>query len=104
MTPEERFAKIESVLQATAEQHARHSQEIEKQNDGIRSLIVVARTCLDSIKDMRESHDTDYKRLSAKIDQIVSEMHESQAATEEKLNILIDTLDRIIRRDSREQR
>lgn len=62
--PEERFAKIESILQTTAEkqaivqeQQARQQaqlgtfgQEIEKQNEEIRSLIVVARACLDSIK------------------------------------------------------
>jgi phosphoribosyl-dephospho-CoA transferase len=92
MTPEERFVRIEGVLQSTAEQQARHTEQIDKQNEGIRSLIVVARTCLDSIKEMRESHDADYKKLL-----------ESQATTDEKLHILIDTVDRIIRRESKEQ-
>lgn len=66
--------------------------EIGKQNDGIRSLIVVARTCLDSIKEMRERHDADYRKLL-----------ESQAITDEKLHILIDTVDRVIRRESKSQ-
>lgn len=92
MTPEERFARIENVLQSTTEQQARQIEEIDRQNDGIRSLIVVARTCLDSIKEMRERHDADYKKLL-----------ESQATTDEKLHILIDTVDRIIRRESKER-
>jgi hypothetical protein len=92
MTPDGRFVRIEGVLQSTAEQQARHTEQIDKQNEGIRSLIVVARTCLASIKEIRESHDADYKKLL-----------ESQATTDEKLHILIDTVDRIIRRESKEQ-
>jgi predicted metal-binding protein len=82
MTPEERLDRIERLLQTTAE-------HIDKHDAAIRSLIVVGRTCLDSIKDMRESHEADYKKLL-----------EAQTATEEKLNILIDTVDRIIRREN----
>jgi len=55
--------------------------------------MVVGRTCLDSIKEMRESHNADYKKLL-----------EAQAATDEKLNILIDTVDRVIRRDDKTNR
>jgi hypothetical protein len=72
MTPEERLDKLEALL--------------EKQNSGIQGLIVVARTCLDSFKEMREVHEKDY-----------AELRKAQAATDEKLNILIDTVDRIIR-------
>jgi len=88
MTPEERLTRIEISLQAMTGQQALRGKEIDKHNEAIRSLIVVGRTCLDSIKEMRESHDADYKKLL-----------EAQAATDEKLNILIDTVDRIIRRD-----
>ena len=68
MTPEERLDRIETM--------------IDKQNEGIRGLIVVARTCLDSFQEVRES---------------VKELRAAQAATDEKLNILIATVDRIIR-------
>jgi len=120
MTPEERLAKIESILQRTAEQQAqrnqefarqqeqftrqqeqfthqqeqfarqqeqisrleqdteRRGQEIDKHNEAIRGLIAVGRTCLDSIKELREA----------------------QSESEEKLNILVSTVDRIIRRDN----
>lgn len=107
MTPEERFRRIETVLASVAEQQAAqqeqlrmhsqetekqlrmHSQEIEKQNEGIRGLIVVARTCLDSFTEVREG----IQELRASI----RELREAQATTDEKLNILIETVDRIIR-------
>jgi hypothetical protein len=73
MTPEERFSRIDNVLQSTAEQQARQQEqlgrfalEIEKQNDGIRSLIVVAQTSLDSIKELREDH----RQVTADIDKL----------------------------------
>ena len=83
MTPEERFDRIESILE-------KQNQQSDKQNAGIRDLIVVARTSLDSIHGLRESHE----HMLAEIDKL----REAQAATDEKLNILIDTVDRIIRR------
>ena len=87
MSPEERFEKIENLFHVTAEQQAKHTDQIEKQNEAVRALIVVARTCLDSIKELRET-----QRESLK------ELREAQAATDEKLNILISTVDRIIGR------
>jgi hypothetical protein len=79
MTPEERLDRIE--------------QDIDKQNEAIRGLIVVGRTCLDSIKEMGERHEKDHNRLIAEIDKV----RELQLSTEEKLNILISEVDRIIR-------
>ena len=76
MTPEERLTRIENVLENTAEQSDKH-------NEAIRSLILVGRTCLDSIQ-----------RVSADIDKL----REAQSTTDEKLNILVDTVDRIVRR------
>jgi hypothetical protein len=93
MTPEERFTRIENVLHTVG-------QDIEKQNEEIRSLIIVSRTCLDSIKEMRETHREDHKRLEADIDKL----REAQSTTDQKLNILIDTVDRIIRRENPPER
>ena len=70
-------------------------REIDKQNEAIRGLIVVARTCSDSIKELREDH----KQVTADIDKL----REAQSVTDEKLHILIDTVDRIIRLESEEQ-
>ena len=86
MTPEERFNRIENLFEKVG-------QDIDKHNEAISSLIVVGRTCLDSIKELREDH----KRVTADIDK----MREAQSVTEEKLNILIDTVDRVIRRENR---
>jgi DNA repair exonuclease SbcCD ATPase subunit len=100
MTPEERLTRIETLLQTTAEQQARlqqqlgqHAQQIEKQNDGIRSLIVVARTGLDSLQEFRELQRKDHEEWSTQM----KELRDAQAATDERLNVLIDTVDRIIR-------
>jgi hypothetical protein len=103
MTPEERFNKIEQLLYTTAEQHARQQeqlgkfgQEIEKQNEGIRSLIVVARTSLDSFKEVREQRRKDNEEWAEKM----KDLRETQAEIGEKLNILIATVDRLIRREN----
>ena len=97
MTPEERLNRIENALDRHIEFVGRslqvQNQLIDKNTAGIRDLIVVGRTCLDSIKAMRETHQKDYEQWSAKM----NELREAQAATEEKLNILINTVDRIIR-------
>jgi hypothetical protein len=79
MTPEERFDRIETIIE-------KQTVEIDKQNEGVRSLIVVARTLLDSMQEIRDRHEKDYE-----------ELRKAQAATDEKLNILIHTVDRIIR-------
>jgi hypothetical protein len=70
------------------------SSQIEKQNEGIRSLIIVARTCLDSIKELRELHQADYKKHG----KAFKKLTEAQVASEEELNILIHTVDRIVGR------
>ena len=53
----------------------RIDSQIEKHTEAIRGLIAVGRTCLESIQSLRDS----------------------QEVTTGKLNILIDTVDRIIR-------
>jgi hypothetical protein len=83
MTPEQRLTKAETLLQNVA-------QDIEKQNEGIRGLIVVSRTLLDSMQEMRRDHDQFMLDMQ--------KLRDAQAVTDEKLNILIDTVDRIIRR------
>jgi hypothetical protein len=75
MTPEERFTKIENALQALTETQVRHEL-------AIRDLITVSRTILDSQKEMSVQ---------------ILELRDGQKHTDEKLNALIDTVDRIIR-------
>ena len=112
MTPEERFRYIEKLLKSSAErfdkwqdrfdkrqdrlekQQERQSQEIDKQNDAIRSLIVVARTLLDSAQEFRDLQRKDHEEWTVQM----KELRNAQAATDERLNILIDTADRFFPR------
>jgi hypothetical protein len=104
MDPEQRLTRIENTLEfisRTQAEHAAHmaehaaqmakqAAEMEKHSAAIRDLIVVSRTCLDSIQEMRDSQ----REVTAQI----KELRTAQAFTDEKLNILIDTVDRIIRK------
>src|SRR5262245_48614618 len=90
MTPEERFTKMENLLHGMMELQVRQqeqlekqSAEINKQNAGIRDLIVVSRTILTNTEKVTEQ---------------INQLREAQAETDVKLNILIETVDRIIRR------
>jgi hypothetical protein len=86
MTPEERIEKIEGLIEKQA-------LEVDKQNAGIRDLIVVSRTLLTSFQEFRDVQRKDHEEWTAQM----KELRDAQAATDEKLNILINTVDRIIR-------
>jgi len=93
MSLEERIDRIEQV--------------IEKQNSGIQDLIRVSRIFLeqqervaaqitglrDAHSDLREIQKRDHEEWAAGM----KELREAQADTDERLNILIATVDRIIR-------
>src|SRR5262245_27294932 len=85
MTPEERFTKMENLLYAMMEHQARQLEEqgaeTNKQNAGIRDLIVVSRTILTN---------------SEKVTEQINQLRETQAGTDERLNILIAEDIRII--------
>ena len=103
MTPEERFTKMENLLQAMMEHQARQQEhldkqqkypdkqqehlerqgeEISKQNTGIRDLIVVSRTILTNTEKVTEQ---------------INQLREAQARTDERLNILVAEVNRVIR-------
>jgi hypothetical protein len=97
MTPQERLDRIET--------------QIEKQNKGIQDLIRPSGIFLDSqkqvmaqIEGLREAQKEAYRELR-EIQQKdhdewtahMKDLREAQAETDQKLNILIDTVDRIIR-------
>ena len=100
MTPEERMDRLETAME-------RQNQEIDKHNAAIRDLIVVSRTTLTSIQELHTAHaehvaetDRQMAENGRKIKDIlksIEELREAQATTDEKLHILIDTVDRIIR-------
>jgi hypothetical protein len=103
MTSEERFTKMENVLAAVIENQAKHDA-------GIRDLIAVSRTVVDSQKQTTAQINaltSDLSQLRGAIDDLregqkelqegQKELREAQKATEDKLHALIETVDRIIR-------
>src|SRR6516225_3254751 len=103
MTPEERFTKMENLLAAVTENQAKHDA-------GIRDLIAVSRTVVDSQKQTTAQINaltSDLSQLRGAIDDLregqkelqegQKELREAQKATEDKLHALIETVDRIIR-------
>lgn len=100
MTPEERLTRIENLLATVVESHARHDGQIEKQNAvldkhtaAIQDLIVISRTLLGSHQQTGEQ----IEKLRHAIAEMGDKMREAQQATDEKLHILVETVDRIIR-------
>ncbi len=86
MTPEERLDRLEQI--------------IEKQNDGIKDLVRVGRI----ITDAQQAATAQMTRLAeethrgiTRLTEDISQLREAQKETDERLNILIDTVDRIIR-------
>jgi hypothetical protein len=89
MTPEERFTKIENALNHAAELHAKHAEEIAE-------LRATQKVILLAIEKTVETQQTGSKELR----QGMNQLRQAQQITEEKLHILIDTVDRIIRNQS----
>jgi hypothetical protein len=89
MTPEERFTKIENLLATVTENQLRHDA-------AIRDLIVVSRTTLNAIAELLEGQK-ELQESHRNLQESQMGLQESQKATDEKLHILIQTVDRIIR-------
>jgi outer membrane murein-binding lipoprotein Lpp len=101
MTPEERFTRIENAIQAVVETQARHEVQLEKQNAGIRDLIVVSRTIIDA----QQRADNNMNQLTGTVDQLAGTV-DQLAGTVDQLagtvdglagivNQLISTVDRL---------
>ena len=120
MTPEERLNRIEQALDRhisfVGHSLEQQNQQIAKNTDGIRDLIVVSRTVLTSIDGMRQAHEKDYDEMRKGQEEFRKEQQDSRKAQEdlreedeklrklhadtaEKLNILLNIVDRIIRRN-----
>jgi methyl-accepting chemotaxis protein len=90
MSSEERLDRCERLL-------VQQGELIEKHESAIRDLIVVGRTTLTAVERIGGS----VQELAGSVQKLtgsVEELREAQRATDEKLNALIDTIERIIRR------
>lgn len=86
MTPEERFERIETIIE---KQNAQVGQVIE----AAKTLIIIGRTTLDSCTELRASvADFITENRAA-----MREERENRAHTDGKIDALIDTIDRMIR-------
>ena len=94
MTPEEQFTNLRNMLDRISENMGRHESVMARHESAIGDLIVVSRTVLTSIQELKDVQVNDREDWKARM----KELHEAQAATGEKLKILINTVDRIIRR------
>jgi len=91
MTPEERFNRLEQI--------------IESHNDAIKDLIPVGRI----ITDAQQVTNTQITRLAedlhgvhgaiTRVTEDIAQLREAQKETDERLNILIDIVDRLIPRN-----
>jgi len=90
MSSEERFLKIENALSVLAEHQARHAEEISE----LRAMQKVMTLAIAKAAEMQQ---TTARNLDVGIKQLREEIRESQRITDEKLHVLIDTVDRIIR-------
>ena len=101
MTPEERFTKIENALNTVAEYRARHATEMEE----LRAIHKVLALSLSKTAEMQQAGAKEFregmKELREEFREGMKELRETQQTTEEKLNALIDTVDRIIRQGGR---
>lgn len=91
MTPEERFTKIENFLMTVAEHHADHDARLQ----------VIERGMIRDQEEIRElqAMQMTLNLVMTRVAEAQLRTAEAQRAGEEKLNALIDTVDRIIRRD-----
>jgi chromosome segregation ATPase len=73
MTTEERFTKIENSIASLIESQFRQEAEIEKQNAGIRDLIVINRAVVESQKQTNEQIQdvsSQIRELTGKVNQL----------------------------------
>ena len=104
MTSEERLDKFENLM-------VQQGELIEKHQFAIRDLILVSRTTLTAVEEIRGSLQEltgtvqeltgTTQELAGTVQELtdsVQGLREAQGATDEKLNILIETIERIIRR------
>ena len=92
-TPEERFTKIENVLVALTETQLKH-------DSAIRDLIVVSRTTLSAVGELtqvQKGFQEAFQQFQREFQREMASTQEWQKSTDEKLHILIETVDRIIR-------
>jgi hypothetical protein len=98
MTPEERFTRIENFLLTVAEHQADHDAHFREMEGGLAELRAAQTTLAIAM-----THVAEAQRRTDEALERLARSHERtedvQRITEASLNALIETVDRIIRRD-----
>jgi phage shock protein A len=95
MTTEERFTRIENILVSLTDGQVRQEIAIEKQNAGIRDLIVVSRTAVESQQRAGEQ----IRQLSDQVLQVSDQVGELTSEVRDltsKVNQLTENIDKLI--------
>jgi len=92
MTPEERFERIEKIIE--------EQRTIDKHNEAIKDLIRIGRIITDA-QQVTNAQINEMHRGITRLTEDITELREAQKETDERLNILIDTVDRIVRRNGK---
>jgi len=93
MTPEERFDRIEKIIEE-------QQRTLDKHNEAIKDLIRIGRIITDA-QQVTNAQINEMHRGITRLTEDIAELREAQKETDERLNILIDTVDRIIRHNGK---
>jgi hypothetical protein len=104
MTPEERFTRIENLLSALTEHQAQHKEQMaaheaihNKEIAELRDMQKAIAAGMIELQQTQRVTEQELRALAESTRTLDKELREAQKTTEEKLHILIDTVDRIIR-------
>ena len=89
-----------SVLSMTPEERLDRLEQIKRHNDAIKDLIRVGRIITDA-QQVTNAQINEMHRGITRLTEDIAELREAQKETDERLNILIDTVDRIIRHNGK---
>ena len=92
MTPEERFERIEKIIE--------EQRTIDKHNEAIKDLIRIGRIITDA-QQVTNAQINEMHRGITRLTEDIAELREAQKETDERLNILIDIVDRLIPRNGK---
>jgi chromosome segregation ATPase len=92
-------AKLEASVAKHDEQIARNSEQIAKHDEQISTLAASVTTLTDLVGRIAQAEI----RLVERMETGFRELHEIQATTDYKLNALIDTVDKLVRRNGHSQ-
>ncbi len=95
---------VERTIEFILDVEAKHAAAIQRHDEMLRQLIEVNLSLTGHLEELAthaEGLDARVDRLDARVDKLAARMEElaeSQAHTDQRLNVLIDIVDKIIRR------